>query len=153
MAKIDITRTDFVWPGKYSEDATRREVPRVSLPFQIIETVNESRATREAQKTKGFGLFDTYQGNEGDTFESGWKNKLIWGDNLLVMGSLLEKFAGKIDLIYIDPPFATGADFSFTTAIGDSGEEVFKEQSMIEEKAYRDTWGQGRSSYLSMMFD
>src|SRR3989454_11767680 len=113
MAKIDITKTDLVWPGKYNEDGTRREVPRVSLPFRIIETVNESRATREAQKTKGFGLFDTYQGNEGDTFESGWKNKLIWGDNLLVMGSLLEKFAGKIDLIYIDPPFATGADFSF----------------------------------------
>jgi adenine specific DNA methylase Mod len=67
------------------------------------------------------------------------------------MGSLLEKFAGKIDLIYIDPPFATGADFSFTAPIGDSSEEVFKEQSIIEEKAYRDTWAKGRSSYLSMM--
>jgi len=44
------------------------------------------------------------------------------------MGSLLEKFAGKIDLICIDPPFATGADFSFKTQIGDSGLEVTKEQ-------------------------
>jgi len=61
MAKIDVTKTELVWPGKYNEDGTRREVPRVSLPFQIIETVNESRATREAQKAKGFGLFDTYQ--------------------------------------------------------------------------------------------
>jgi len=43
-------------------------------------------------------LFDIWEGKEGDTFEDGWKNKLIWGDNLLVMGSLLEKFAGKIDL-------------------------------------------------------
>ena len=67
------------------------------------------------------------------------------------MGSLLEKFAGKLDLIYIDPPFATGADFSFTAGIGDSGEEILKEQSVIEEKAYRDTWGRGASSYLSMM--
>ena len=67
------------------------------------------------------------------------------------MGSLLEKFAGKIDLIYIDPPFATGADFSFTTPIGESGEEVTKEQSVIEEKAYRDTRRRGRDSYLSMM--
>ena len=53
------------------------------------------------------------------------------------MGSLLEKFAGKIDLIYIDPPFATGADFSFITEIGDTDLQVIKEQSAIEEKAYR----------------
>ncbi|MHB1544830.1 MAG: site-specific DNA-methyltransferase [Gammaproteobacteria bacterium] len=142
MAKIEITRTELVWPGKYNEDGTLKEVPRVSLPFQVIETINESRATREAKKgsVQG-GLFDVYEGKEGDTFEEGWRNKLIWGDNLLVMGSLLEKFAGKIDLIYIDPPFATGADFSFTTKIGVSGDEVSKEQSVIEEKAYRDTWG------------
>ena len=108
MAKIEITRTELVWPGKYNEDGTRKEVPRVSLPFQVIETVNESRATREAQKGGAQGtLFDVYEGKEGDTFEAGWRNKLVWGDNLLVMGSLLEKFAGKIDLVYIDPPFAT----------------------------------------------
>ncbi len=108
MAKIDVTRTELVWPSKYNEDGTLREVPRVNLPFQVIETVNESRATREARKTATMPLFDVYEGTEGDTFEEGWKNKLIWGDNLLVMGSLLAKFAGKIDLIYIDPPFATG---------------------------------------------
>ena len=50
MPKIDVTKTDPVWPGKYGEDGTRQEVPRVSLPFRIIETVNESRATREAKK-------------------------------------------------------------------------------------------------------
>ncbi len=150
MAKIDITKTELVWPGKYNEDGTRKEVPRVSLPFQVIETINESRATREATKFQP-SLFDIYEGKEGDTFEEGWQNKLIWGDNLLVMGSLLEKFAGKIDLIYIDPPFATGADFSFSAQIGESGEEVFKEQSVIEEKAYRDTWGRGLESYLNMM--
>ncbi|MXY31206.1 MAG: site-specific DNA-methyltransferase [Gemmatimonadetes bacterium] len=154
MAKIDITRTELVWPGKYNEDGTLREVPRTSLPFQVIETVNESRAAREAKKGGVQGtLFDVYDGTEGETFESGWRNKLIWGDNLLVMGSLLEKFTGKIDLVYIDPPFATGADFSFTVPVGESGESVFKEQSVIEEKAYRDTWGDGRDSYLAMMAD
>ena len=154
MAKIDITSTELVWPGKYNEDGTLKEVPRISLPFQVIETVNESRAAREAKKGGVQGtLFDVYDGKEGDTFESGWRNKLIWGDNLLVMGSLLEKFTGKIDLIYIDPPFATGADFSFTAPVGESGESVFKEQSLIEEKAYRDTWGDGRDSYLAMMVD
>jgi hypothetical protein len=45
-----VTRTGLVWPGKYNEDGTLKEVPRVSLPFQIIETVNETRATREAKK-------------------------------------------------------------------------------------------------------
>ncbi len=152
MAKIDISRTELVWPGKYTEDGTLKEVPRVSLPFQVIETVNESRATREAKKGGvQEGLFEVYEGNEGDTFEAGWRNKLIWGDNLLVMGSLLEKFAGKIDLIYIDPPFATGADFSFSALIGESGDKIFKEQSALEEKAYRDTWGRGLDSYLDML--
>src|SRR5215510_9967007 len=146
MAKIEITKTELVWPGKYNEDGTRKEVPRASLPFQVIETVNESRATREAKKVgRQTTLFDVWEGKEGDTFEEGWKNKLIWGDNLLVMGSLLEKFAGKIDLIYIDPPFATGADFSFTTEIGASELELTKEQSILEERAYRDTWGSGLS--------
>ena len=94
-----------------------------------------------------------WEGKEGVTFDEGWKNKLIWGDNLLVMGSLFEKLAGKVDLIYIDPPFATGADFSFTSQIGDVGLEITKEQSVIEEKAYRDTWGMGLKSYLSMLND
>src|SRR5437899_4591527 len=154
MTKIDITKTELVWPSKYNEDGTRREVPRVSLPFQVIETVNESRATREAQKggVQG-GLFDVYEGKEGDTFEAGWRNKLIWGDNLLVMGSLLEKFAGKFNLVYIDPPFATGADFLFTAQLGDDSIELEKEQSVIEEKAYRDTWASGTGSFLSMLHD
>ena len=152
MAKIDITKTELVWPGKYNEDGTLKEVPRVNLPFQVIETVNESRTTREAKKHGVQGsLFDFYEGKEGDTFEDGWKNKLIWGDNLLVMGSLLEKFSGKIDLIYIDPPFATGTDFSFAALVGDGDLELNKQQSSIEEKAYRDTWGRGISSYLSML--
>ena len=152
VAKIDITRTELVWPGKYSEDGTLKEVPRVSLPFQVIETANESRATREVKKVSTMPLFDAYTGSEGDTFEAGWKNKLIWGDNLLVMGSLLEKFAGRIDLIYIDPPFDTGDNFSFKVLVGSGDEPIGgRERSVVEELAYRDTWGDGYSSYLSTM--
>jgi adenine-specific DNA-methyltransferase len=154
MSKIEITKTELVWPGKYGEDGTRKEVERVSLPFQVIETIKEARATREAaKKPKQKSLFEMWQAKEGDTFEEGWRNKLIWGDNKLVMSSLLEKFAGKIDLIYIDPPFATGADFTFSTQIGDGDLELTKEQSIIEEKAYRDTWGRGLDSYLEMMYE
>ncbi len=146
-------RTELVWPGKYDEAGTRREVPRTHLPFQVIEKVNESRATREAsKKPSSLSLFDVYEGTEGETFEEGWSNKLVWGDNLPVVGSLLDKFAGKIDLIYVDPPFATGADFTFTAQVGD-GLGLLKEQSIIEEKAYRDTWGRGLESYLEMMGD
>ena len=154
MANIEITKVELVWPGKYNEDGTLKEVPRVSLPFQVIERVNESRATREARKERERQptLFDIWEAKEGESFEEGWRNKLIWGDNLLVMGSLLEKFAGKIDLIYIDPPFATGADFSFKAPIGEEGEEVYKEQSILEEKAYRDTWGKGLDSYIQMLW-
>ena len=73
MTKVDIDRTELVWPGKYSEDGTLKAVPRVSLPFQVIETINESRATREAKKSGVQGtLFDVYEGKEGDTFEAGW---------------------------------------------------------------------------------
>ena len=154
MATIEVTKTELVWPGKHNEDGTRKEVPRVNLPFQIIERVNESRATREAQKQPiQPGLFDVWEGKEGDTFEEGWRNKLIWGDNLLVMGSLLEKFAGRIDLIYIDPPFATGSDFSFNAEIGEDDDEVTKKQSLIEEKAYRDTWGGGLESYFQVIYE
>ena len=152
MAKIDVTKTELVWPGKYNEDGTLKETPRVNLPFQVIETVNESRATRE--RTKGgvqTSLFDVYEGDAGDTFEDGWKNKLIWGDNLLVMGSLLEKFAGKIDLIYIDPPFMIGKDFSFEAKVGENGDEITKTQTSVEEKVYRDTWGDGIDSFAPMI--
>ena len=151
MPRVDVSGVELLWPGKYQEDGTRMSVSRVSLPFQIIETVNETRATREAAKSRSLSLFDVYEGTEGDTFEDGWRNKLVWGDNLLVMGSLLSRLAGTIDLIYIDPPFATGADFIVTTQVGEESLELTKEQSGIEEKAYRDTWGRGLASYLAMM--
>ena len=152
MAKIEINRTELVWPGKYDDHGDRVAPPRVNLPFQVIETINESRATREARKKPAqTALFDFWGGDEGQTFEEGWKNKLIWGDNALVMSSLLEQYAGKIDLIYIDPPFATGADFSVRAPLGEGDDELEKAQSIIEEKVYRDSWGDGLNSYLSMM--
>jgi DNA modification methylase len=153
MAKMAVTRTELVWPGKYNEDGTRPEVPSVTLPFQVIEAVNESRATRDFRKRGVQGtLFDAYEGTEGDTLETGWRNKLIWGDNLLVLGSLRDKFAGKVDLIYIDPPFATGDDFSFNAEVGDSDTEIHKEPSALEVKAYRDTWGESGDLYPDWLY-
>ncbi len=148
-----ITRPELVWPGKYDDRGRLVTPPQVRLPFQKIETVGESRSTREARKRRAPSLFEVWQGEEGSTFGDGWKNKLIWGDNLLVMQSLLEKYAGKIDLIYIDPPFATGADFSFKAPVGEGTASITKNQSILEEKAYRDTWSRGRSSWFAMIHE
>ena len=89
--------------------------------------------------------------SDGDDPE--WRNRLIWGDKKYVLPALLPEFAGKVDLIYIDPPFDTGADFSFTTTIPDSDTSFVKEPSVIEQKAYRDTWGKGLDSYLKWFYD
>lgn len=145
---FQITRTELVWPGKYDENGNLAEPPRISLPFQVIEVIEEGRTSREQLKQLNLPFFGVKPKGPA---EDGWRNKLIWGDNLLVEASLLTDFAGKIDLIYIDPPFATGADFSVTTVVGEGEQEVTKQATAIEEKAYRDTWGQGIRSYLAMM--
>ncbi|WP_395091804.1 site-specific DNA-methyltransferase [Armatimonas sp.] len=139
--------TELIWDGKYTQDAKsgkRIKTPpvRVSLPFQTIETVNES--TEDRSRTAS--LFATGR-------ESEWRNRLIWGDKKYVLPSLLPEFAGKVDLIYIDPPFDTGANFSFTRTIPDSEETFTKEPSVIEQKAYRDTWGKGLDSYLKWFYE
>lgn len=125
------------WDGKPTE------VERLSLPFQTVETINQSRATRDRDS----GSLLAGQGSDSDHLP----NQLIWGDNKLVMSSLLKDYAGKIDLIYIDPPFATEADFTYEVKIG--SEKLEKQPSVLEETAYRDTWGQGADSFLSMIYD
>jgi len=124
-------------------DEKPKHVERISLPFQTVETINESRATRE--RDSGSLL------QAGAVKVEAGRNQLIWGDNKLVMSSLLARYAGQVKLVYIDPPFATGADFSMKLRIGDS--EFVKQPSILEEHAYRDTWGAGYDSYLSMMYE
>ena len=136
------------WNGR------KEDITNISLPFHSIEHIDEPR--KEAMKPgDGFSMFETdFRGRQ----LKGWTNKLIWGDNKLILSSLsngpmreeIEK-EGGLKLIYIDPPFAVGADFSFNIEIG--GETAEKKQSIIEEIAYRDTWGKGISSYLSMMYE
>ena len=77
------------------------------------------------------------------------------------MPSLLAEFAGKVNLIYIDPPFDTGADFSFTARVPENPETeddsftFTKEPSIIEHKAYRDIWGgaQRSDAYLKWFYE
>lgn len=142
--------TELVWGGKYDEFGRRREVDvaALSMPMQRIETVDEPR--QRAAATGNLELFETQMaGKKRDNF----RNRLVWGDNKLVLASLMKEFKGKIDLIYIDPPFDVGADFTMDVAIGDGKETVGKDQSTLEMVAYRDMWGKGSDSYLHMIFE
>jgi adenine-specific DNA-methyltransferase len=134
------------WNGR------KEEVTNVALPFHSIEHIDEPR--KESVKSgDNFSMFETdLRGRQ----LKGWTNKLIWGDNKLILSSLAngplrEEIIkeGGLKLIYIDPPFAVGTDFGFNIEI--AGETAEKKQTIIEEIAYRDTWGKGISSFLSMI--
>ena len=112
----DKREVELVWNGKTNE------VCNIVLPFQTIEHVDEPRAEANEQ----LGLFD-----ERGRQRKGWTNKLIWGDNKLVLSSLKNgplreeiEAQGGLKLIYIDPPFDVGADFSMDIEIG--GETLTK---------------------------
>lgn len=139
----DKREVELVWNGKTNE------VGNIVLPFQTIEQVDEPRAEFNPQ----LDLFDA-RGRQ----LKGWTNKLIWGDNKLVLSSLKNgplreeiESQGGLKLIYIDPPFDVGADFSMDIEIG---EETFtKDPNILEEIAYRDTWGKGADSFLAMIYE
>ncbi len=136
---------ELLWNGK------TEEVENTVLPFQAIEHIDEPRS--ETKITSQGSLFDM----SGRQIK-GWTNKLIWGDNKLILSSLkngpLRKqidAEGGLKLIYIDPPFDVGADFSMKVEIGE--EEFTKKASVIEEVAYRDTWGKGADSFIAMIYE
>ena len=142
---------ELVWNGKTNE------VSNVVLPFQTIEQVDEPRAEGKSTLDDELagGLFDP-RGRQ----MTGWTNKLIWGDNKLVLSSLKNgpmrqaiEDQGGIKLIYIDPPFDVGADFSMDIEVGDGGDTFTKKPNILEELAYRDTWGQGADSFIAMLYE
>jgi DNA modification methylase len=143
----DKREVELVWNGKTNE------VCNVVLPFQVIEQVDEPRAEKPEDTALQAGLFDA-RGRQ----LKGWTNKLIWGDNKLILSSLKNgplreeiEAQGGLKLVYIDPPFDVGADFSMDIEIGD--ETFTKQPSIIEEIAYRDTWGRGADSFIAMIYE
>ena len=140
----DKREVELVWNGK------SREVCTAILPFQTLEHIDEPR--KEQRDDEELGL-DT-----GGRQVKGWTNKLIWGDNKLILSSLRSgalrrqiEDAGGLRLIYVDPPFDVGADFSMDIEIG--GETFHKEPNLLEQIAYRDTWGRGADSFISMIYE
>ena len=143
----DKREVELVWNGKSNE------VTNIVLPFQTIEHIDEPRAEKDVKLQ--MGLFDY---DERGRQIKGWTNKLIWGDNKLILSSLKNgplreeiEAQGGIKLIYIDPPFDVGADFSMDIEIGD--EQLHKQPSVLEELAYRDTWGKGADSFITMIYE
>ena len=147
----DKRQVELVWNGKTNM------VCNVVLPFQTIEEVDEPRAEQplDAMEALQTDLFST---DPRGRQLKGWTNKLIWGDNKLILSSLKNgplreqiEAQGGLKLIYIDPPFDVGADFSMDIEIG--GESFTKKPNILEEIAYRDTWGQGADSFISMIHE
>lgn len=148
----DDREVELIWNGKTAE------VCNVVLPFQVIEQVDEPRPEQTGKMQ--MSLFDV--DSRGRQL-AGWTNKLIWGDNKLILSSLkngplreeIEK-QGGIKLIYIDPPFDVGADFSMDIEIpsSDGTSDTFtKKPNVLEELAYRDTWGKGADSFIAMIYE
>lgn len=137
-------KTELVWEGKYDEYGNRRavDIAGCAMPLQKIETIDEPAARLKAQGE----LFDAAKAHRDD-----FRNMLIWGDNKLVMASLLQQFKGKIDLFYIDSPFFTGTDQKIVIKLGDGQTAVEREHSILEEVAYRNVWGLGASSFCHWM--
>lgn len=130
---------ELLWHGKHMKPGPEQvnSPDCSSLLFHVMESVIEP---------------PSHENQSPEHYPREWVNKLIWGDNRLVMSSLLKQgWKGKINLIYIDPPFYTGADFSYTTHF--ESEEYGKKSSSIEHKAYRDTWDGGIASYLRYMHE
>jgi len=150
----DKREVELVWNGKSNE------VCNIVLPFQVIEQVDEPRAEKPEDASLGTARFqsDMFLTDARGRQLKGWTNKLIWGDNKLILSSLkngplrdeIEK-QGGLKLIYIDPPFDVGADFSMDIEIG--GDTFTKKPNILEEIAYRDTWGKGADSFIAMIYE
>jgi adenine-specific DNA-methyltransferase len=158
----------LMWAGK--AERTSFEVPTVSLhvheridPKTIIEAVRSRNGSRRSDQLP---LFETREENpplrEAIDFYKhphGWSNRLIAGDSLLIMNSLLEKegMAGKVQMIYIDPPYGIRYGSNFQPFVNKRDVKDGKDEDLTQEpemlKAFRDTWELGIHSYLSYLRD
>ena len=157
------------WAGKRS----RREVP--VLPLQRNEIVSESRVAQIIERARRAAEEESGSARQGHLFadlekalresdrvkrvefyahEEGWKNKLVCGDSLHVMESLLhyENLRGKVQMIYIDPPYGVSYNTNFQqrldTTTNEDGDQA---DDVLTIKAFRDTWALGVHSYLSYL--
>ena len=145
---------ELLWHKKRERDFTKenveenygkvREVKKTVLPFQRIELLGINKKASSGL-SEIIPMFPREKWPKN--YPENWKNLLIWGDNKLAMSSLLEgvtingekvSLRGKIKLIYIDPPFATGADFSFKVPMPESWRDFFNKTEIVKESSIRE---------------
>ena len=139
--KIGLQTNELVLPAKDVDGLFKGQVPKVSPDYH----------------SDVFGLFGEGLFEGKPTALAPWINRLIYGDNLLVMAALLagdektslESLRGKVNLVYIDPPFDSKADYR--TKIHLPGKDISQKPTVIEQFAYSDTWKDGTASYLRMI--
>jgi len=132
----------LVWASKPKKEPTAKD-----LDFQTAEEVYPNKEDIHNKDKK----LNTFWAESKDVSDD--PNRVIWGDNLLVMKALLAKgYEGQIDLIYIDPPFNTGENFNFSNQVNIGDQTFNKELTMSERLAYTDTWKRGIDSFLDMLY-
>lgn len=157
MVEVPRRKPRLAWQGMGSKAAI------TSVPTQVMEIVSPGLAEHRDDKQArldGFGVAKARSGVKTPI------NRLIWtNDNLVALRTLLDerdpltrdwRYRGKVDLVYIDPPFMVNNDFVADNAIaidvdGDEGVTATKEPSLVEILAYKDTWREGLDSFLSML--
>ena len=132
---------ELVWEGKYDDDGRRVAPPRVSLPFQTVETVNESAQERQRS-------LDFFAGER----PADWRNRLDLGrQEVRPARRCSMSSAGKSTSSTSTRRSPRAQDFSFSAAVPESTRRFDKQPSVIEQKAYRDTWGKGLDSYVAVV--
>ena len=163
--RVGLQTNELVLPAKDTDGLWKGVVPQVA---GAAADVFFPRRDAEAQEGEEGNLAQSPPSSQSEDLETSrtsrtlrektsWFNRLIYGDNLLVMQALLagdEKtglpsLRGKVDLVYIDPPFDSKADYR--TKIHLPGTDVSQKPTVIEQFAYSDTWKDGTASYLRMI--
>src|SRR6266540_514113 len=151
----------LVWAGKAERTSFEVEAPSIHVHERlsteaIIRAVQKERpqlALFEDQELDRTKAIEFYQ------HEMGWVNRMILGDSVVVMNSLLEKerLAGQVQMVYVDPPYGIGYDSNFQPRISDRNVKDGADKDLTREpeqiQAYRDTWQLGVHSYLTYLRD
>jgi adenine-specific DNA-methyltransferase len=141
--------------GRHRVGLQTREWVLPSKDSKVSDWISTNLRQQSLASVQG-GLFGEVQPALGDG-DAAWRNRLLYGDNLLAMAALLAgdpesglpSLRGKLDLIYIDPPFDSKADYR--TKVTLPGVELEQKPTVIEQFAYSDTWSDGTASYLEMI--
>jgi len=135
----------LLWEGKYDVSGNRVQPAIEDCRGTLVELERIDRPRPATATTQQRSLLTDNHGPIGD-----FHNRLVWGDNGLVSSTLRDEFGGKVDLIYIDPPFNVGTDFFMDGQSNETSDDSATGRGML---AYRDSWGQSGDAYLQMMYE